>query len=149
MATIQLPPDFKEFLQLLNAHNVRYLVIGGYAVGYHGYPRATVDMDIWVAIDPQNAQKLVDVLAAFGFNLPELNADLFLERDKIIRMGVPPLRLEILTSISGVEFEACYQNRVEDELDGVSICLIGLDDLKRNKLSSGRYKDLSDLENLP
>jgi len=149
MATIQLPPDFKEFLQLLNAHNVRYLLIGGYAVGYHGYPRATVDMDIWVAIDPQNAQKLVDVLAAFGFNLPELNAALFLERDKIIRMGIPPLRLEILTSISGVEFEACYQNRVEDELDGVSICLIGLDDLKRNKLSSGRYKDLSDLENLP
>jgi hypothetical protein len=130
-------------------HNVKYLLIGGYAVGYHGYPRATVDMDIWVAIHPQNAQKIVAVLEEFGFNLPELNADLFLERDKIIRLGVPPMRLEILTTISGVEFEASYQNRIEDELDGVKISLISLDDLKRNKLSSGRHKDLNDLENLP
>ncbi len=149
MVMIQLPPDFKEFLQLLNAHNVKYLLIGGYAVGYHGYPRATVDMDIWVAIHPQNAQKIVAVLEEFGFDLPGLTAELFLEKDKIIRMGVPPMRLEILTTISGVEFEACYQNRIEDELDGVKICLIGLDDLKRNKLSSGRHKDLNDLENLP
>mgnify|MGYP001120452983 CR=1 FL=1 len=149
MATIQLPPDFKEFLQLLNAHDVKYLLIGGYAVGYHGYPRATVDMDVWVAIHPQNAQKIVAVLTEFGFNLPELTTDLFLEKDKIIRMGIPPVRLEILTSISGVEFETCYQNRVEDELDGVQISLISLNDLKRNKLSSGRHKDLNDLENLP
>ncbi len=149
MATIQLPPDFKEFLQLLNEHDVAYLLIGGYAVGYHGYPRATVDMDIWVAIHPQNAEKIVAVLTEFGFDLPELTPALFLERDKIIRMGVPPMRLEILTTISGVEFEACYQNRIEDVLDGVKINLIGLDDLKRNKLSSGRHKDLNDLENLP
>ena len=149
MATIQLPPDFKEFLQLLNAHNVKYLLIGGYAVGYHGYPRATVDMDIWIAIHPQNAQKVVAVLQEFGFDLPELNEELFLQKDKIIRMGVPPMRLEILTSISGVEFDACYENRIEDELDGVKINLIALDDLKRNKLASGRYKDLNDLENLP
>ncbi len=149
MATIQLPPDFKEFLQLLNVHNVKYLLIGGYAVGYHGYPRATVDMDIWVGIHPQNAQKIVAVLEEFGFDLPELNADLFLEKDKIIRMGVPPMRLEILTTISGVEFVTCFQNRIEDELDGIKINLIGLDDLKQNKLSSGRYKDLNDLENLP
>lgn len=149
MVTIQLPPDFKEFLQLLNAHDVKYLLIGGYAVGYHGYPRATVDMDIWVAIHPQNAQKIVTTLTEFGFNLPELTTDLFLEKDKIIRMGVPPIRLEILTSISGVEFETCYQNRVEDELDGVKISLISLNDLKRNKIASGRYKDLNDLENLP
>jgi len=149
MATIQLPPDFKEFLQLLNAHDVEYLLIGGYAVGYHGYPRATVDMDVWVAIHPPNAQKIVALLTEFGFNLPELTIDLFLEKDKIIRMGVPPVRLEILTSISGVEFETCYQNRVEDELDGVQISLISLNDLKRNKLSSGRHKDLNDLENLP
>ena len=149
MAMIHLPPDFKEFLQLLNAHDVKYLLIGGYAVGYHGYPRATVDMDIWVAIHRENAQKIVAVLEEFGFNMPELNADLFLEKDKVIRMGVPPMRLEILTTISGVEFEACYQNRIEDELDGVKISLIGLGDLKRNKLSSGRHKDLNDLENLP
>jgi predicted nucleotidyltransferase len=149
MATINLPQDFKEFLQLLNDHEVKYLLVGGYAVGYHGFPRATVDMDIWVAINPKNAQKMVAVLEEFGFNFPELNVDLFLERDKIIRMGVPPMRLEILTSVSGVEFEICYQNRIIAELDGVQIDMIGLDDLKRNKLAAGRHKDLNDLENLP
>ena len=149
MATINLPQDFKEFLQLLNDHEVKYLLVGGYAVGYHGFPRATVDMDIWVAINPKNAQKIVAVLEEFGFNFPELNADLFLERDKIVRMGVPPMRLEILTTVSGVEFEICYRNRIIAELDGVQIDMIGLDDLKRNKLAAGRHKDLSDLENLP
>lgn len=149
MATINLPQDFKEFLQLLNDHEVKYLLVGGYAVGYHGFPRATVDMDIWVAINPKNAQKMVAVLEEFGFNFPELNVDLFLEQDKIIRMGVPPMRLEILTSVSGVEFEICYQNRIIAELDGVQIDVIGLDDLKRNKLAAGRHKDLNDLENLP
>jgi hypothetical protein len=149
MATINLPPDFKEFLQLLNAHDVQYLLVGGYAVGYHGYPRATIDMDIWVAISPQNAQKIVDVLEAFGFDFPELNLELFLEKDKIIRMGVPPMRLEIITSVSGVEFGPCYKNRITTELDGVKISLISLDDLKTNKSSAGRHKDLNDLENLP
>ena len=149
MATINLPQDFKEFLQLLNDHEVKYLLVGGYAVGYHGFPRATVDMDIWVAINPKNAQKIVAVLEEFGFNFPELNADLFLERDKIVRMGVPPMRLEILTTVSGIEFEICYRNRIIAELDGVQIDMIGLDDLKRNKLAAGRHKDLSDLENLP
>lgn len=149
MATIHLPADFKEFLQLLNAHEVEYLLIGGYAVGYYGYPRATVDMDIWVAINPQNAQQVVTTLKSFGFDLPELNENLFLQEDQVIRMGVPPMRLEILTSISGVEFEACYAERVVDEIDGVAVNLISLAHLKQNKLASGRYKDLNDLENLP
>jgi len=86
MATIHLPLDFKEFLRLLNAHQVKYLLIGGYAVGYHGYPRATAGMDIWVAIDPQNAEKLVAVLVEFGFAVPELSPGLFLKEDQIIRM---------------------------------------------------------------
>jgi hypothetical protein len=149
MGMIRLPPDFKEFLQLLNEHDVRYLLIGGYAVGYHGYPRATVDMDIWVALQPDNARRVVSALQAFGFDLPELTEDLFLLPDKIIRMGVPPLRLEILTSISGVEFEECFNNRVVDMIDGVQVNLISLDHLRQNKKASGRYKDLSDLENLP
>jgi hypothetical protein len=149
MATINLPLDFKEFLLLLNEHDVRYLLVGGYAVGYHGYPRATVDMDIWVAISPENAQKTVSALREFGFDFPELNPELFMEKDKIIRMGLPPMRLEILTSVSGVEFDACYQNRILAEVDGLKINLIGLDDLKQNKLAAGRHKDLNDLENLP
>ncbi|MCB9008130.1 MAG: hypothetical protein H6656_12315 [Ardenticatenaceae bacterium] len=149
MATIQLPADFKEFLQLLNAHNVEYLLIGGYAVGYYGYPRATVDMDVWIAIHPVNAAQVVTVLKTFGFDLPELNEALFLEENQVIRMGVPPMRLELLTSISGVEFDVCFAERVVDEIDGVMVNLISLAHLKQNKLASGRYKDLNDLEHLP
>jgi hypothetical protein len=134
---------------LLKEHEVAYLLIGGYAVGYHGYPRATADLDIWVAIHPQNADKIVAALKEFGFNVPELSKDPFLRKDQIVRMGVPPVRLEIVTTISGVEFDECYQERVVDTLDGVEVNLINLKHLKVNKKASGRYKDLNDLENLP
>jgi predicted nucleotidyltransferase len=149
MAMIHLPPDFKDFLKLLNDNQVKYLLIGGYAVGYHGYPRATADMDIWVAIQPENADKLVEVFKEFGFDVPELSAELFLKKDQIVRIGVPPVRIEILTTISGVEFEECYQERIIDSLDGMEVNLINLKHLKVNKKASGRYKDLNDLENLP
>ena len=148
MATVHLPPDFKEFLQLLNSRQVEYLLIGGYAVGYYGYPRATADMDIWIAIEPENAEKVVEVLQEFGFGVEELTPDLFLEEEQIIRMGMPPVRIEILTTISGVNFEECYAARQVDVLDGVEVNLISLDHLKVNKKASGRYKDLNDLENL-
>jgi predicted nucleotidyltransferase len=144
-----LSPDFKEFLKLLKEYDVRYLLIGGYAVGYHGYARATGDMDIWIAIHPDNAHKMVAVLKTFGFDHTDLNAELFLRENKIIRMGVPPVRLEIITSISGVEFDECYQARVVDELDGVEVNLIDLENLKKNKKASGRSKDIADLEKLP
>ncbi|RME42620.1 MAG: hypothetical protein D6791_17310 [Chloroflexi bacterium] len=149
MATVHLPPDFKDFLRLLNAHQVEYLLVGGYAVGYHGYPRATADMDIWVAINPENADRLVAVLKAFGFDVAELSADLFLQENQIIRMGVPPVRIEIITTASGVTFEDCYAQRVTDELDGIPVNLISLEHLKINKRASGRHKDLNDLEHLP
>jgi len=146
---LTLPPDFKEFLKLLKVHDVRYLLIGGYAVGYHGYARATEDMDIWVAIHPDNAQKLVSTLKAFGFDDPNLKPELFLQKPKIIRMGFPPMRLEITTSISGVEFDKCYQERIVDTLDGVEVNLIDLENLKKNKRASGRTKDIADVEKLP
>jgi hypothetical protein len=146
---IELPPDFKEFLKLLNEKGVRYLLIGGYAVGYHGYPRATNDMDIWIAIDPDNAERVTAVLREFGFDLPELSPDLFLREDRIIRMGNPPLRIEITTSISGVEFEECYENRVKAKLADIQVNIIDLPHLKVNKKAAGRLKDLADLENLP
>lgn len=149
MATIHLPPDFKEFLKLLNANSVEYLLVGSYAVGYHGYPRATVDMDVWVATSQVNAHKIVAVLKNFGFDVPGLSPELFLTEGQVVRMGVPPIRLEILTSISGVAFEECYAERVVDELDGVRANLISLKHLKQNKKASGRNKDLNDLENLP
>ncbi len=145
---LTLPPDFKEFLKLLKEHNVRYLLIGGYAVGYHGYARATDDMDIWVAIHPDNAQKLVSVLKMFGFDHPDLKPDLFLQEKKILRMGFPPMRLEITTSISGVEFDECYRSRIMDTLDEVEVNLIDLENLKKNKKASGRTKDIADVEQL-
>lgn len=149
MATTLLPPDFKDFLRLLNSHGVEYLLVGGYAVGFHGYPRATADLDIWVPIDSRNAHKLADTLKAFGFETPELSPDLFLQPDKVVRMGVPPLRIEILTSISGVEFRDCYARRHSATLDEVVVPFISLEDLKRNKRAAGRHQDLSDLEHLP
>jgi len=145
----RLPPDFKEFLQLLNAHQVEYLLIGGYAVGYHGYPRATVDMDVWIAISPANAKKIVTVLGEFGFQSPELTTEIFLKEKRIVRMGVPPLRIEVTTGIDGVEFKECYAERISDSIDGVPVNLINLRHLKINKQASGRPKDLNDLEHLP
>jgi len=145
---IMLPTDFKEFLKLLNERAVEYLLIGGYAVGYHGYPRATNDLDLWVAVHPRNAGQIVLALRDFGFKVPELSAELFLREDNIVRMGVPPMRIELLTTISGVDFGACYARRVVDVLDGVQVNLISLDDLKTNKKAAGRYKDLDDFEHL-
>jgi len=133
MATIHLPPDFKDFLKLLKDHNVEYLLIGGYAVGYYGYPRATADMDIWIAIQWQNAEKIVTVLKEFGFDLPELTVDVFLKENQIIRMGIPPVKLELSTTISGVDFTECYQQRTIDIIDGVEVNLISLKHLKINK----------------
>jgi len=146
---MQLPEDFKDFLKLLNLKQVEYLLIGGYAVSYYGYPRATADMDIWIAISPNNATKIVKVLQEFGFNVSDLSIDLFLQKNKIIRMGVPPLRLEVLTSISGVDFADCFQKKLVTEIDEIEVNLISLKDLKLNKKASGRFKDLNDLENLP
>jgi hypothetical protein len=146
---IQLPPDFKEFLQLLNDHNARYLIVGGYAVGLHGYPRATGDLDIWIAVHPQTARTMVTVLNEFGFKMPELTPDLFQEKGKIIRLGNPPLRIEIHTELSGVKFGECYKHRVEEEVEGTLVKFIDLNHLRENKQTSRRYKDLDDLEHLP
>jgi len=149
MATIQLPPDFKEFLQLLNEKQVEYLLIGGYAVAYYGHPRATGDIDVWIATNPENASKLLAALKAFGFGETGASAKLLMETDRVIRMGMPPIRIEIQTSVSGVEFEECYNRKVVATLDGIPVNMISREDLKRNKRAAGRNKDLSDLENLP
>ena len=145
---IRLPPDFREFLRLLNSHRVEYLLIGGYAVGFHGYPRPTGDMDIWIAISSQNATRLVEALVEFGFSAEDVPVALFTEPGKIVRMGIPPMRLEIVTTISGVEFAPCYERRSSVVIEGVAVNIIGLDDLKTNKKASGRHKDLNDLEQL-
>ena len=149
MATTRLAPDFKEFLQLLRSARIEYLLIGGYAVGHYGFPRATGDLDIWVASHDQNAERLVEALRKFGFDVPELNKSLFQKPKHVVRLGVPPVRLEILSSIDGVDFEDCYPRRQTVEIDGVEVDVIGLADLKKNKRASGRHQDLNDLEKLP
>jgi hypothetical protein len=149
MGTIHLPQDFKEFFQSFNQHEVEYLLVGGYAVGYHGYPRATIDIDVWVAANPENARRVVTALEDFGFGSQVLVEGLFLESDQVVRMGLPPMRIEIMTSISGVNFNDAYDQRVEDVLDGVPVKLISLQHLKANKVAAARAKDLADLEELP
>ena len=121
MAIMNLPPDFREFLRLLNAHQVEYLLIGGYAVAYHGYPRATADMGIWIATHPRNAAQVVAALKEFGFDVPELSVELFQTENQIVRMGKPPVRIEIVTGISGVKFAECYAARVIHVLDAVLV----------------------------
>ncbi len=145
---VLLPEDFKEFLKLLNATEVDYLLVGGFAVGFYGYPRATTDIDIWIAVNQVNADRMVSVLKEFGFDTPDLNASVFLKKPNILRMGNPPLRIEVMTSISGVAFDECYKERVVGQMDGIQVSVISLHMLKKNKLASGRFKDLDDLEHL-
>jgi hypothetical protein len=133
---------------LLHSRHVEYLLVGGYAVCYHGYYRNTVDIDFWIGLNPENAAKLTELIREFGFNVPELSANLFLQKGRMIRMGVEPTRIEILTEISGCEFSECYDRRVDATLDGLPVKIIGLSDLIKNKLSSGRLKDLDDAQKL-
>ena len=146
MDTIQLPQDFKEFLKLFNLKKVEYLVIGGYAVGYYGYPRPTGDLDIWISNAPDNAERAREALEEFGFTCP---IDVLLNDNEVARMGIPPFRIEVLTTIDGVSFSECYSERVTADVSGVEMSLISLPRLKENKKASGRSKDVTDLEYLP
>jgi hypothetical protein len=148
MATTRLPADFQDFLKLLNSHRVDYLLIGGYAVCYHGYYRNTNDIDFWIAVHPENAKKMVAVIREFGFDVPELSTELFLSKGRIIRMGVEPIRIEILTEISACEFAECFARRTDATIDNIPVSLISLPDLIRNKIKSGRLKDLDDVQHL-
>jgi aminoglycoside-2''-adenylyltransferase len=149
MGTIQLPHEFSDLLRLLNRHEVRYLIIGGFAVAWHGYPRATGDIDIWVGQAPANAPRIVRALKEFGFDVPGLDEKVFQSPRKVVRMGFPPMRVELFTTIPGVAFDTCYRERVETELGGVSTNIISLRHLRKNKKATGRSRDLDDLRNLP
>ncbi len=131
----------------MNNFSVEYLLVGGYAVAYHGYPRATGDMDIWIAMDEQNAGRVVSALQAFGFGATGVSSDLFVRPGQVTRMGVPPMRIEILTTVSGLDFAEAFSRRVVDVIDGVPVTII--EDLKANKRAAGRLKDRTDVDNLP
>ena len=143
-----LNQDFKEFLQLLNSEKIEYLLIGGYAVTYYGYVRYTGDIDFWIEKSPQNASKIAAMLRKLGFPATDETERQLNQNDQIIRMGLPPYRIEVLTSISGLEFEACYPNRIVGTIGGVEVNIIALSDLKVNKKASARLKDLNDLKHL-
>ncbi|MGH8584072.1 MAG: nucleotidyltransferase [Gammaproteobacteria bacterium] len=148
MAMHELHADFKDFLKLLNEHKVRYLIVGGYAVAYHGYVRATGDLDLFFAASKANAAGLVKVLNKFGFELPQIRSALFLRPKSLIRLGHEPVKLELMNDISGISFRECYRHRVLAMVDGLQLPFIALDQLLINKRATGRTKDRADAEEL-
>jgi predicted nucleotidyltransferase len=145
-----LNPNFKEFFESLNSAGVEYLLLGGYAVNYYGYHRATDDLDIWIALDKQNATRLSAVMRQFGgFRASDVPPSLFLQKGKVFVFGREPVRIDILTGPSGIDFQSCYARRQETIWDGVRVPIISLQDLLANKKASARAKDLADLEALP
>ncbi|BCU79100.1 nucleotidyltransferase [Luteolibacter sp. LG18] len=143
-----LNQDFLEFIGLLEEENVEYLIVGGYAVGVHGFPRYTGDIDFFVAIRPENAAKLIRVFDRFGFGDIGLTDADFLQEDFVIEIGREPRKIQVLTGIDGVTFEECLENRIEVDYDGLPLKFIGKADLIRNKAASGRSKDQIDLAEL-
>ena len=141
-------PDFREFIESLNKHNVRYLLIGGYAVALHGHPRYTKDLNIWIWMDSTNASNLLNALKDFGFSSLSLSIEDFLKPDQIVQLGFPPNRIDLMTSPKGVDFNTCYASREEIDIEGLKVKLIDLNNLKINKKATGRHQDLADLENL-
>ena len=143
-----LNPDFKELLQSFHSTGVDYLLVGGYAMAGHGYPRYTGDIDLWIWSKPANAVKIIRVLEKFGLGSLGLDESDFTAPQQVIQLGYPPSRIDLLTDIDGVEFEPCWERRVMITMDGVDIPTISLDDLIRNKKASGRLQDLADIDKL-
>ena len=145
---MKLHKDLKEFIELLNSHGVEYLIVGGHAVAYHGHPRYTGDIDFFVRPSRENAARVLGALDAFGFGQVGFNVDTFTEPEKVIQLGRPPNRIDLLTSISGVSFEDAWPSRVDAQLDGAPVWFIGKTALIANKRAAGRQKDLADLEEI-
>ena len=142
---MQLPKDFVELLALLNERKVRALIVGGYAFVYHARPRTTKDIDIWVEPTPDNVQRLLEALDDFGFGSLGLKADDFLEPNRFVQLGYPPRRVDLITSLKGVNFEEAWKGRVEDSIGDVKVCILGIPDLIRNKRAVGRPQDQADV----
>lgn len=143
-----LNQDFLEFIGLLETHGVDYLIIGGYAVALHGFPRFTGDIDFFVAVNPENATKLMDVFDAFGFGEIGISHEDFLQPDLVVEIGREPRKIQVLTGIDGVTFADCRSRRVEVKLQGMHLKFISKEDLIRNKKASARSKDLIDIDEL-
>ena len=145
---MEVQPDFRDLLKLFNAHKVEYVVIGGYAMAFHGAPRYTGDLDIFVKPNPENAQRIMKALGAFGFGSLELTAEDFQSPDRVIQLGVPPVRIDILTSVTNITWETAAANRIEGKYGDVVVFYMGRAEFVANKRAVGRKKDLADLEAL-
>ncbi len=143
-----LNQDFKEFAGLLNSNGVEYLIVGGYALAAFGHPRYTGDLEFWVGADPANGQRLLKALAQFGFGELGIGLQDLTSPNRVIQLGFPPRRIDLLTSIDGVDFVSAYSRRMLFELDSAPLNFIALEDFKTNKRATGRHKDLADLEAL-
>jgi hypothetical protein len=146
MARRPLPEDFKEFINFLNANRVKYLLVGGWAVGLHGNPRATKDIDFLIAVDDKNLQKLKKTLSQFG--APTIEMTHFKEPGNFFRMGRSPVQIDIISEASGISIKDCYKRRQMIDVEGIQIALISREDLIANKKASGRPQDLADAETL-
>jgi hypothetical protein len=145
---MNLEKDLREFIELLNALEVRYIVVGAFAVAYHGHPRYTGDIDLFIERSLENAKRIVSAIEQFGFGDLGLSAEDFLQEDQVIQLGVAPNRIDLLTFLSGVSFEETWFQRQQGEIGGVRVPIISKELLKRNKAASGRSQDLADLEHL-
>ena len=143
-----LEDDLREFVELLNALKVRYIVVGAFALAYHGYPRYTGDIDLFIERSPENALAILNTIRQFGFGDLDLSSEDFLQEDQVIQLGVAPSRIDLLTFLSGVEFQDAWATRVQGELAGLSVPIISRELLKKNKAASGRSQDIADLEHL-
>lgn len=144
MAQRQLPEDFKDFIKYLNEHKVRYLLIGGWAVGIYGNPRATKDIDFLIAIDDENIKRLQKAMYEFG--APTVKNEVFKEKGNIFRMVRSPVQIDIINEASGIRFEDCYRRKKIIKVENLGISTISKEDLIKNKKASGRYQDLADVE---
>ena len=144
-----LLPDWREFIELLNRHEVDYIVVGAWARAFHGIPRSTGDIDFFVRRSPENAHRLVQVLEEFGFGSLDIGSDDFLRPDRIVQLGIEPYRIDIINTISGVTFAEAWAERVTGEIDGLPTQFLSLRLFRRNKQAAGRPKDLADLDALP
>ena len=145
---MDVQPDFRDLLALLNEHKAEYLIVGGYALAFHGAPRFTGDIDIFVRPNEENARRVLDALAAFGFQFPNLTAADFASPNKVIQLGVPPVRIDIVTSISGVSWEEAEAGKEPGVFGDVPVSYIGRQAYITNKRAVGRRKDLADIEAL-
>ncbi len=143
-----LQKDLKEFIQSLNSNEVEYLIVGAYAVAFHGRPRLTGDIDFFIRRTSENASKVVRAIQQFSNGAIIIDPGELLVPDRMLRIGHEPNRVDILTSISGVEFDAAWINRVDAVLDGLPVRFIGLEELCKNKLATGRLKDAADVEEI-